>query len=55
MEEFQRVYAIDHQLKCKRIPYSCSLCQISKVNYGLNSGDFSIKKVVKSPLDVEGA
>ncbi|CAD8212776.1 unnamed protein product [Paramecium pentaurelia] len=53
--EFQQLYSLDHQFICTALPYNCVLCQISKVNHGLNSGDFSIKKVSKSALDTEGA
>ncbi|CAD8213757.1 unnamed protein product [Paramecium octaurelia] len=45
--EFKQLYSLEHQFNCTSMPYNCVLCQICKVNHGLNSGDFSIKKVSK--------
>ncbi|CAD8127598.1 unnamed protein product [Paramecium sonneborni] len=52
--EFKQLYSLEHQFNCTQLPVNCILCQISKVNHGLNSGEFSIKKVSKSSLDTEG-
>eukprot|EP00828_Plagiopyla_frontata_P031888 TRINITY_DN4168_c0_g1_i5.p1 TRINITY_DN4168_c0_g1~~TRINITY_DN4168_c0_g1_i5.p1 ORF type:complete len:595 (-),score=120.68 TRINITY_DN4168_c0_g1_i5:717-2501(-) len=38
---------LEHQAKCTKFPPECWNCQLSKVVYGLMSGDFSLKKSEK--------
>ncbi|CAK83700.1 unnamed protein product (macronuclear) [Paramecium tetraurelia] len=48
IHEFKQLYSLEHQFNCTSLPYNCVLCQICKVNHGLNSGEFSIKKESKN-------
>ena len=47
LEPFKKWYydrAIEHLLSCYKNPIDCYLCQMSKIMYGLHSGQYSKKK-----------